>query len=224
MNSQADLEVYLLRSGYENVLWSDLEDYKKHIGSSEFYCQFRSILNSDNEQLVSRAIEAVVVLREPSLQQPLVELLRHKEAVIRIEAIEGLVGLEASEELYRILDLKEDGDYLVRSYVYWAVGILGSLKDVSLLKHALKDEVDATIQSSIVAAITRLTNDTIYLNRLFEYLKDEDYHVRSLTVNALADLNTAVWQKLIVHKLRELKQVETTPAVLSSIQRVLSEI
>ncbi|MGD8325913.1 MAG: HEAT repeat domain-containing protein [Sphingomonadales bacterium] len=224
MKTGENLKSILYGAVCEELSKSDIEFFVQKIGEEEFHTQLKAVMASHDDPSVKDAIVVAAILEDHFFEEDFIALLRHKDPLVQIEAIEGLVDFESRRALPQIMELKDSTDSLVRAYVFDAIAFLGTPDQIPFLHDVLEKENDPWARCATLTSLARLSGDIKYLHQIFSFLNHEDYRVRSFTVNSLQYLVCDEWRDLIIQHIKELEKIEPTRATMSTIKRVLAEI
>jgi len=163
----------------------------------------------------------VIFARAGESPPALIQALRDRSDLVRVEAAEslGLIGDQrARRALWRAL---RDRSGLVRSYVASAIGVIGNKRDLAKLQRALARERSPVAKVGFYEALHRLGGHDA-ITRLIELTRAGDYRVRCAAANTLGGLASRRWEGETISKaLRAAIREEPTVAARSSFRSSL---
>lgn len=188
---------------------------------------------SQNPDASLRAIAAELLCSVPNERSKLVlsHLTNDIESVVRVNACDS-ISIFSDESVFALLlkIIEEDSDNLVRSYaVLSARDIVAYQPKASLLffesvmNQLILKETDPYLLISARSGLYCVGGD-ITIIELLSGLDNEDYRVRCFTINVLSESMKSTDAMLICKALQELKLKETSAAVLSTLNRALSDL
>lgn len=150
--------------------------------------------------------------------------LSDAEDTVAVTALECLVNWNIRRSVQHVLPLLDSTSELTRTYAAWAVGKLGALRHVPLLKRRLRRLGDEVESSALAEALFMLTREQKYLRRLLRQLKSKDPEARAFTTNSLVGVVDVKNFPPIICALAQALSTEKSQSVLPSIRRDLIEI
>lgn len=126
-----------------------------------------------------------------SVSEPLVRrALKDQEPLVRIAAIEALVGLGSVDEqtLEDLQSMTLDKSESVRAYAGWALGRVGSAGAKEILLARLPDEPSDVAKAGMLEGLYRLTKQESCLHALKELLGSSDPEARAFVSNSMVGI------------------------------------
>ena len=191
-----------------------------------FIPNVEACLTARNWLLRTQAAVCLGELLEPdgSKRPALRNLLKDKEWVVRIDAMESLATLEDLGSMPQIAKLLSDKNGIVRSY---AATILAEKCDIaykSRISKLLPAERDPHARVGFLAALFRM-GDHRLLPQLLDFLQSEIYQIRCSVIHNVEELPLSEAERAIVIKtLLKLRRKEPTIAVKSTITTALKTL
>jgi|GEM_PF-5038857 len=158
----------------------------------------------------------------------LLAMLDDNDEMVRCNACDSLGSSNNPECVYKLIEKFDDESELVRCYA-----ILGAT-DITLRTKELEKELENKIRAHIkkekgivkIAGLSSLVlfGYSTYLNRIFKYLSDPDYHIQIFTIKTLRDVSNKKNRDIIIKKLLKLKRSNTVKSVNAVIEDVISDI
>ena len=184
---------------------------------------------NEDEEIRSYVAELLVLSDEDSAKKTLIQLCSDTDELVRVNACDSLFVF-AEFDVYKILytvSVKDESE-LVKSYAL--LSIIDIMAKIDIDKNQLEELFSSNLNSDI--AILKITSCkglyllgfTEYLNKLIDFLNAEDYQDRCFALNTLPDIVNADNYNQIISTLVELKRIEKTEAVLSTLENIVNDI
>jgi HEAT repeat protein len=183
------------------------------------------LLEDRDSEVRALAIESITKLAKSDLPvKSIARCLFDKDELVRIAAAEALAEFGNAAALIDLYTALQDKAPLVRAYVAEAIGAIGAKESVSVLEKHLSDENDDRAKVGFYIGLHKLGQNN-RLADLIDFLRNEDYRIRSAVTNSFSILGLSKPEILqVIDRLAALKTKEETIAVKSSIEAALEDL
>lgn len=210
-----------------NVLLSALTDGNKHIrlaalegiATNGFGVPSQSIcplLKDPDLNVQSKAIEALVRIKDPNTVTYLIDILNDNSEYVRRAAVEVLNEIADQRAIKNLLIAMRDTDWWVRVRAADALGSIGGPRVVEAVIGLLHDE-DEFLRRTAVEILNSVKDERAYFY-LIQALSDQDWWVRERAIDALGQFG----DKRAVPELY--KALERNPESAGVIVQALTKI
>lgn len=185
------------------------------------------LLKTNNSEIKAYIAELLVMAYGEDAEKALINLCKDEDELVRVNACDSLSVFSTSASYEQLLkSALNDPSMLVRTYaVLSLVDIAGTpLIDIGKLKKTLiklSKEKYLSLSSACFRGLYIL-GDKIYLENLLALFKLGNYQEKCMIVNMLSDILDDDNRSFIISKLLEFRNGETSNAVISTIDSLLS--
>lgn len=144
------------------------------------------LLRDPDMSVQSKAIEALIRLKDPSTVSNLIEILNDDSEYVRRAAVEVLNEVADPRAIKNLLSAMRDTDWWVRVRAADALGSIGGPRVVEAVLGLLQDK-DEFLRRTAVEILNSVKDERAYFY-LIQALADEDWWVRERAVDALGQL------------------------------------
>lgn len=188
-----------------------------------------SFLKTKDWELKCLIAEALFRFVNTASKNILLEFLKDKSNLVRIEAIESLEVFAFEDVFTSVKNLaKSDTNFLVRGYAITCLAYVSNL-----LEKNPKETIDYVL--SCIANERRnfvkingyfalyILGEVGFLDQILQFLNDNNYHTRCSSVNILWEILDSNYDEKIITALKNRLGKEEVRAVYTTIQSVLEE-
>lgn len=174
-----------LSSANKLIRQTALEGISNHniVVPAEVICP---LLRDPDMTVQSKAIEALVRLKDPNTVGNLIEILNDDSEYVRRAAVEVLNEVADGRAIKNLLSAMRDTDWWVRVRAADALGSIGGPRVVEAVLSLLQDK-DEFLRRTAVEILNSVKDERAYFY-LIQALADEDWWVRERAVDALGQL------------------------------------
>jgi HEAT repeat protein len=156
--------------------------------------------------------------------RPFLRLLRDRNELVRVQALEGLIEIGDRKVLKAVHSTLTDRSPLVRGYGAATVGALGGRADKNLLLRRLQTEQSDTARLGLLAALYSLGDDAAY-PRILQLLQSDDFEVRGGTASTLVrSIATRSNARAIEQALAKALRVEQSANARAHFRELIKEL
>ncbi len=212
-----DTMIYNILDSISQKSCIDEKDIKTLIG----------LLKTNNSEIKSYIAELLVMASGEDAEIALINLCKDEDELVRVNACDSLSVFSTSASYEQLLkSALNDPSILVRTYAVLSLAdIAGTpLIDIGKLKKTLiklSKEKYLSLSSACFRGLYIL-GDKIYLENLLALFKLGNYREKCMIVNMLYDILDDDNRSFIISRLLEFRNGETSNAVISNINNLLS--
>lgn len=214
----------------------DIFSYLNKMASKEVLndyelARLKEYSKSDDYEIRMNVAEILAIFQTEKSKSLLMNLAKDKNYLVRVNACDSLSVYYDKEVLSFLINvIKHDKSRIVKTYaILSARDIALNLDDESkrLVNFFLKDLIKKeTCDMVLVASYSALylLQDSNYINKIFDELKNKRYKIRCFAVNMLFDIADANNKDVILKKLLYLHDNEKTTAVKSTLNYIIKRL
>lgn len=212
-----DTMIYNILDSISQKSCIDEKDIKTLIG----------LLKTNNSEIKSYIAELLVMASGEDAEIALINLCKDEDELVRVNACDSLSVFSTSASYEQLLkSALNDPSILVRTYAVLSLADISGtpLIDIGKLKKTLiklSKEKYLSLSSACFRGLYIL-GDKIYLENLLALFKLGNYREKCMIVNMLSDILDDDNRSFIISRLLEFRNGETSNAVISNINNLLS--
>lgn len=212
-----DTMIYNILDSISQKSCIDEKDIKTLIG----------LLKTNNSEIKSYIAELLVMASGEDAEIALINLCKDEDELVRVNACDSLSVFSTSASYEQLLkSALNDPSILVRTYAVLSLADISGtpLIDIGKLKKTLiklSKEKYLSLSSACFRGLYIL-GDKIYLENLLALFKLGNYQEKCMIVNMLSDILDDDNRSFIISRLLEFRNGETSNAVISNINNLLS--